>query len=264
MSLIDHPCETLDAYRAAGGLRGLEAAFSASPNDVIAMVAESGLRGRGGGGFPTGEKWGAIRSVGTGDRYVVCNAAEGEPATFKDRFLLRTNPYQVLEGILIAAYAVGAAGAYIGIEEGFTRESDALVRAAQELHDAGVADPVPVEIVTGPDLYLLGEETGLLEVIEGRPPLPRSHRPYMEGLFAAPPKENPTLVNNAETLANVPHIVREGPDWLRIGDRAVAGHHAVHVDRRRRARRGLRAPARYPAAHARRGGRWRGRRRGSA
>jgi NADH-quinone oxidoreductase subunit F len=215
MSLIDHPCETLDAYRAVGGLRGLEAALSASPNDVIAMVADSGLRGRGGGGFPTGEKWDAIRSVGTGDRYVVCNAAEGEPATFKDRYLLRSNPYQVLEGILIAAYAVGAAAAYIGVKEAFTRESDTLVRAAQEMHDAGVADPVPIEIVPGPDLYLLGEETGLLEVVEGRPPLPRSHRPYMEGLFAVPPKENPTLVNNAETLANVPHIVREGPDWLR-------------------------------------------------
>ncbi|HET8525390.1 MAG TPA: NADH-ubiquinone oxidoreductase-F iron-sulfur binding region domain-containing protein [Actinomycetota bacterium] len=215
MSLIDHPCESLDAYRAAGGLSGLEAALSASPDDVIATVVESGLRGRGGGGFPTGEKWDAIRNVGSGDRYVVCNAAEGEPATFKDRYLLRTNPYQVLEGILIAAYAVGAAGAYIGLKEAFTSESDALVRAAQEMHDAGVADPVPIEIVSGPDLYLLGEETGLLEVVEGRPPLPRSHRPYMEGLFAAPPKENPTLVNNAETLANVPHILRQGPDWLR-------------------------------------------------
>jgi NADH-quinone oxidoreductase subunit F len=215
MSLINHSCETLDAYRAAGGLRGLEAAMSASPDDVIATVRESGLRGRGGGGFHTGEKWDAIRNVGSGDRYVVCNAAEGEPATFKDRHLLRANPYQVLEGILIAAYAVGAAGAYIGLKEAFTPEYDALVRAAQEMHDAGVADPVPIEIVSGPDLYLLGEETGLLEVVEGRPPLPRSHRPYMEGLFAAPPKENPTLVNNAETLANVPHIVREGPDWLR-------------------------------------------------
>ena len=215
MSLIDQSCESLNAYRAAGGLRGLEAALSASPDDVIATVLESGLRGRGGGGFPTGEKWDAIRNVGNGDRYVVCNAAEGEPATFKDRYLLRTNPYQVLEGILIAAYAVGAAGAYIGLKEAFTGESDALVRAAQEMHDAGVADPVPIEIVSGPDLYLVGEETGLLEVVEGRPPLPRSHRPYMEGLFAAPPKENPTLVNNAETLANVPHILHQGPDWLR-------------------------------------------------
>jgi NADH:ubiquinone oxidoreductase subunit F (NADH-binding) len=182
---------------------------------VIDVVAESGLRGRGGGGFPTGEKWRAIREVGTGERYVVCNAAEGEPATFKDRHLLRTNPYQVLEGLLIAAYAIGATRAYVGLKEAFAPESGALVRAAREMHDAGVTDPVPVEVVYGPDLYLFGEETGLLEVIEGRPPLPRSHRPYMEGLFAQPPSENPTLVNNVETLANVPHIVGQGPDWLR-------------------------------------------------
>jgi NADH:ubiquinone oxidoreductase subunit F (NADH-binding) len=215
MGLIDRHCATLDDYRDNGGLKGLEAALALPPQGVIGVVGESGLRGRGGGGFPTGEKWRAIREVGNGDRYVVCNAAEGEPATFKDRHLLRTNPYQVLEGILIAAHAIGAKGAYIGLKEAFAPESERLVQAAQEMHDAGVADPVPVEIVYGPDLYLFGEETGLLEVIEGNPPLPRSHRPYMEGLFAQPPAEDPTLVNNAETLANVPHILREGPDWLR-------------------------------------------------
>ncbi len=206
---------SFEGYRASGGVEGLEAALALAPEAVIDTILASGLRGRGGGGFPTGEKWRAIRDVGTGDRYVVCNAAEGEPATFKDRYLLRTDPYQVLEGILIAAYAIGASRAFIGLKEAFSPESAALVRAAQEMHDAGVADPVAVEIVYGPDLYLFGEETGLLESIEGRPPLPRSHRPYMEGLFAAPPKENPTLVNNVETLANVPHILREGPGWLR-------------------------------------------------
>ncbi|HEU4354979.1 MAG TPA: NADH-ubiquinone oxidoreductase-F iron-sulfur binding region domain-containing protein [Actinomycetota bacterium] len=215
MGLIDPACATLDTYVAAGGLRGLEAALEMPPEGVIGIVTESGLRGRGGGGFPTGEKWRAIREVGAGDRYVVCNAAEGEPATFKDRYLLRRNPYQVLEGLLIAAYAIGAAGAYIGLKEAFAAETDALVRAAQEMHDAGVVDPVPVELVFGPDLYLFGEETGLLEVIEGRPPLPRSARPYMQGLFASPPMENPTLVNNAETLANVPHVLGDGADWLR-------------------------------------------------
>jgi NADH-quinone oxidoreductase subunit F len=215
MRLIDRPCRSLEEYRAAGGLRGLEAALGRRPEDVIATVAESGLRGRGGGGFPTGDKWRAIREVGTGERYVVCNAAEGEPATFKDRHLLRTNPYQVLEGILIAAHAIGARAAYIGLKEAFAPESEALAHAAQEMHDAGVADPIPVEVVLGPDLYLFGEETGLLEVVEGRPPLPRTARPFMAGLFAQPPAENPTLVNNAETLANVPHILREGPGWLR-------------------------------------------------
>lgn len=215
MGLLDTPCASLDDYRASGGLLGLQAALALPPEGVIALVGESGLRGRGGGGFPTGEKWRAIREVGTGDRYVVCNAAEGEPATFKDRHLLRTDPYQVLEGILIAAYAIGATRAYIGLKEAFTPESAAVVRAAQEMHDAGVATSVPVEVVYGPDLYLFGEETGLLEVVEGRLPMPRSHRPYMEGLFAQPPNENPTLVNNVETLANVPHILRDGPDWLR-------------------------------------------------
>jgi NADH-quinone oxidoreductase subunit F len=215
MGLIDRRCASLDDYSDVGGLRGLEAALALAPEGVIDIVGESGLRGRGGGGFPAGEKWRAIREVGNGDRYVVCNAAEGEPATFKDRHLLRTNPYQVLEGILIAAYAIGAKAAFIGLKEAFAAESEALVRAAQELHDAGVTDPVPIEIVYGPDLYLLGEETGLLEVVEGRLPMPRSHRPYMEGLFAQPPAENPTLVNNVETLANVPHILREGADWLR-------------------------------------------------
>jgi NADH-quinone oxidoreductase subunit F len=224
MALVDAACPSLQDYRAAGGLRGLEAALAMPPEGVIAMVADSGLRGRGGAGFPTGQKWAAIRDVGVGERYVVCNAAEGEPATFKDRFLLRTNPYQVLEGILIASYAVGAARAYIGLKNAFVPESEALVRAAQEMHDAGIVDPVPVELVSGPDLYLFGEETGLLEVVEGRPPMPRSHRPFMEGLFATPPKENPTLVNNVETLANVPHILREGADWLRAsGTRASPG-----------------------------------------
>lgn len=224
MGLIDPACASLDDYRAAGGLRGLEAALGLPPEGVIGIVRESGLRGRGGGGFPTGEKWRAIRDVGTGERYVVCNAAEGEPATFKDRLLVRKNPYQVLEGILIAAYAIGATGAYIGLKEAFTAEADALARAAQEMHDAGVFDPVPVELVLGPDLYLFGEETGLLEVVEGRPPMPRSARPYMEGLFASPPSQNPTLVNNAETLANVPHVLRDGADWLRSsGTRSSPG-----------------------------------------
>jgi NADH-quinone oxidoreductase subunit F len=109
-------------YEAAGGGRGLQTALAAWPVAVIQEVARSGLRGRGGAGFPTGEKWRAVRAVGAGPRFAVCNAAEGEPATFKDRLLLRTNPYQVLEGLAIAAYAVGAERAYIGLKEAFTAE----------------------------------------------------------------------------------------------------------------------------------------------
>ena len=182
---------------------------------MIDEVAKSGLRGRGGAGFPTADKWRSIRTTGTGARFAVCNGAEGEPATFKDRTLLRTNPYQVIEGLAIAAYAVGAERAYIGIKEAFTTEADAVRRAIEEMRAADAAGPVPIDLVLGPDLYLFGEETGLEEVIEGRPPLPRIARPFMLGLFAKPPNDNPTLVNNVETLANVAHILSDGPDWLR-------------------------------------------------
>jgi NADH-quinone oxidoreductase subunit F len=139
----------------------------------------------------------------------------GSPPPYKDRLLLRTNPYQVLEGLAIAAYAVGAEGADIGLKETFTIEIQALTRALEEMRDADALGGVPVEVVLGPDLYLFGEETGLEEVIEGRPPLPRVARPFIQGLFARPPADNPTLVNNVETLTNVPHILADGPDWLR-------------------------------------------------
>src|SRR5688572_28234481 len=146
-----------------------------APDQVIEEVALSGLRGRGGAGFPTGRKWIAVRT-GTGPRFVVCNAAEGEPATFKDRLLIRRNPYRVIDGRQIAAYAVGAERAYIGLKDAFREEFDALARALDEM-ERGDALPVPVEVVAGPDHYLLGEETGLLEVIEEREPLPRVARP---------------------------------------------------------------------------------------
>ncbi len=217
MPLLDLVPRSFGEYEAAGGGRGLQTALAAWPVAVIQEVARSGLRGRGGAGFPTGEKWRAVRAVGAGSRFAVCNAAEGEPATFKDRLLLRTNPYQVLEGLAIAAYAVGAERAYVGVKEVFTQEIQALRRALGEMREADALGGIAVEIVLGPDLYLFGEETGLEEVIEGRPPppLPRVARPFIQGLFATPPQDNPTLVNNVETLANVPHILADGPEWLR-------------------------------------------------
>ena len=215
MPLLDVAPRSLDEYVAAGGGRGLDVALGASPDAVIEEVAKSGLRGRGGAGFPTADKWRSIRTTGTGARFAVCNGAEGEPATFKDRTLLRTNPYQVLEGLAIAAYAVGAKRAYIGIKEAFSQEAQAVRRAIEEMQQADALGPTPIEVVLGPDLYLFGEETGLEEVIEGRLPFPRVARPFMFGLFAQPPNDNPTLVNNVETLANVAHILGDGPDWLR-------------------------------------------------
>ena len=215
MPLLDVAPRSFDEYVSAGGGRGLDVALGASPDAVIDEVAKSGLRGRGGAGFPTGEKWRSIRGTGTGARFAVCNGAEGEPATFKDRTLLRTNPYQVLEGLAIAAYAVGAERAYICVKRSFAPETQALSTAIDEMQRADALGPTPIELVLGPDLYLFGEETGLEEVIEGRLPLPRVARPFMFGLFAQPPNDNPTLVNNVETLANVAHILADGPDWLR-------------------------------------------------
>ncbi len=215
MPLLEAAPRSLDEYVAEGGGRGLEVALGASPGAVIDEVAKSGLRGRGGAGFPTADKWRSIRTTGTGARFAVCNGAEGEPATFKDRTLLRTNPYQVLEGLAIAAYAVGAERAYVGVKEAFTQEAEAVRGALDEMQQADALGPTPIELVLGPDLYLFGEETGLEEVIEGRLPLPRIARPFMLGLFAQPPNDNPTLVNNVETLANVAHILADGPDWLR-------------------------------------------------
>jgi NADH-quinone oxidoreductase subunit F len=213
VALLEFEASSFDDYVANGGGRGLERALTMAPEQVIEEVALSGLRGRGGAGFPTARKWAALHT-GTGPRYVVCNAAEGEPATFKDRLLIRRNPYRVLDGLQVAAYAVGAERAYIGLKDAFRTEFDALSLALDEMERGG-ALPVPVEMVAGPDHYLLGEETGLLEVIEEREPLPRVARPFYWGLFASPPNENPTAVNNVETLSNVAHILAEGPDWLR-------------------------------------------------
>src|SRR5918996_440938 len=229
MALLEFEAASFNEYVAGGGGRGLERALAMAPEAVIEEVALSGLRGRGGAGFPTATKWAALHT-GTGPRYVVCNAAEGEPATFKDRLLVRRNPYRVIDGIQIAAHATGAQKAYLGLKEAFTREFEALSRALEEMERAD-ALPVGVELIAGPDHSPLGEETGLLGVIENREPLPRVARPYYWGLFAKPPDENPTAVNNVETLSNVAHILAEGPDWLRQwGTEASPGTMCFAVD----------------------------------
>ena len=214
MALSD-PIGSFAEYRAAGGMRGLERALSMGPETVIDEVESSALRGLGGAGFPTGAKWRSIREAGAGTRFVVANGAEGEPSTFKDRWLMRRNPYVVVEGVAIASHAVGAAKAYIGVKESFEREAEAMARAVMEVKQNGLLREFPINLVLGPDRYLFGEETGLLEVVEGRAPLPRILRPFAQGLFADATNENPTLVNNVETLANVAHVLAEGADWWR-------------------------------------------------
>jgi len=206
--------DSLEAYVAGGGGKGLARADDLGPDAIVTMLSASGLRGRGGAGFPTGTKWRSLLDA-TGERFLVANAAEGEPATFKDRLLLRRNPYQVLEGIAIAARTVGARSAYLGLKSSFVLEVESLQRAIDEMRAAGMLDGFTLEVIRGPDRYLLGEETGLLGVIEGRGPFPREIRPFMRGLFGSSSALNPTLVNNVETLANVPLILAEGPEWFR-------------------------------------------------
>jgi NADH-quinone oxidoreductase subunit F len=213
--LTGDPIPTVEEYVARGGGRGLAAARALAPDDVIELVRRSGLRGRGGAGFPTGIKWSTVREDPCPTKYVVCNAAEGEPGTFKDRWLLRRNPYLVVEGLGIAAYAVGAERAFIGIKAGFGPEVARLTAAMEEMAERDLVGPVPVELIQGPDEYLFGEEKALLEVIEGNDPLPRIVPPWMEGLFRRTGSPNPTAVNNVETLANVPLILDRGWEWFR-------------------------------------------------
>ena len=231
--LLDgEPVSSLEEYRARGGGEAFAAAVAAGEDAVVGVIADSGLRGRGGGGFPTGRKWTGIRDAGPGRRFAVCNAAEGEPGTFKDRALIRHDPYRVLEGLAIASFAVGAEAAYIATKERYEPEAERLASAIAEVTAAGLFADLTIKLVLGPDEYLFGEEKALLEVIEGHDPLPRLLPPYEHGLFAtdvqtgwqsvdeparpgAQGLPNPTLVNNVETLAHVPRIVREGADWFR-------------------------------------------------
>ncbi|HVB33894.1 MAG TPA: NADH-ubiquinone oxidoreductase-F iron-sulfur binding region domain-containing protein [Patescibacteria group bacterium] len=218
--LPDKSIDTLDAYLALGGGEGLKKALAMSPDEVIAEVKAAHLRGRGGAGFPTAMKWTTIAHSPCPTRYLVCNAAEGEPGTFKDRTMIRRNPYQLLEGIQIAARAITAKKCFVGMKTSFEREYFRLTGAIEEMTARGLIH-TPVQVVRGPEDYLLGEERALLEVIEGKEAMPREadNPPYQIGLFTRTMfdvyEPNPTDVNNAETLSNVPHILREGHDWFR-------------------------------------------------
>lgn len=213
------PVTSLDQYRQQGGLQAYEKAKNIDPYETISEIRDAGLRGRGGAGFPTAIKWQGLHDSPADLKFVVCNGAEGEPGTFKDRFLLRHNPYQTLEGLAIAAHVVGAQRAFVCIKASFDREGEAIEQAMREFRDARI--PLTIELVKGPDEYLYGEEKAMMEVIEGGLPMPRVFPPYIEGLFGGTyggptdRQNNPTLVNNVETLAHVPHIIREGAEKFR-------------------------------------------------
>jgi NADH-quinone oxidoreductase subunit F len=229
------PVRSLDDYLAAGGGRALPLAGKAEPEGVIGALEASGLRGRGGAGFPTGTKWRTVFDSKSEQlpATVVVNAAEGEPGTFKDRAILRRNPYRVLEGALVAASTVGADTVIVAMKKSFTQELARVRAAIEEIQRAAwLPEGFEIVVVEGPSHYLYGEETALLEVIAGRNPFPRIAPPFRHGTDELGPDTKsaadepmasetddtaaaPTLVNNAETMANVPGIVVEGPEWFR-------------------------------------------------
>lgn len=222
---------SLADYESIGGGRALADARAVEREVIRDLIRDAGLRGRGGSGFPTYLKWNAVAEAEspTEATAVVVNAAEGEPGTFKDRAILRRNPYRVLEGAAIAARAVDAGVVRIGIKASFVRAIRRLDRAITEAQEAGWFDGIDIALVLGAG-YLFGEETAMLEVVEGRQPFPRVAPPYRRGLDDADLERNasrqvlaeaggssepPALVDNVETLANVPLIVAHGVDWFR-------------------------------------------------
>lgn len=220
------PSADLDAYVEQGGGQALATAHELGMDGTAAELEAARLRGRGGAAFPTATKWRSVVEHAhetDSDLHVVVNAAEGEPGTAKDRTLLRHDPYRVLEGLLVAMEVTGAVAGWVGIKERFP-VTDRVVAARDELVAAGWAHADRVRIVPGPDDYLYGEESAMLEVIEGNGPLPRILKPYDRGVFGdedgtAP---NPTIVNNVETFAHVVRILEQGADAFR--SRGTDGH----------------------------------------
>ena len=230
--LPERRVESLEEWFAAGGGDGLARAKELGPEGTIAELERAGVRGRGGAGFPIATKWRSVRRAAGRHRYAVCNGAEGEPGTFKDRAVLRANPYQVVEGLAIAALVLEAREVFIALKASFEAERERVVTAVTEMEQAGLVGDLSVVVVAGPEEYLFGEEKALLEVIEGNDPLPRWLPPYVHGLFATAPQlgwqahepeaghsggheSNPTAVNNVETLATVAHVLAKGAQWYR-------------------------------------------------
>jgi NADH-quinone oxidoreductase subunit F len=212
--------EELVEYRARGGYEALVKAVKASPEEVIQIVSAAGLRGRGGAGFPTGKKWQFTRDAPEQPRYLVMNGGEDEPGSKKDRVLLENLPHLVIEGVILAAYAISAPKAYLYInaryDAAIKSTNDALAEAkiagywGENILDSGFS--LDFEVVPAPHNYVAGEDTAVLEVIEGKKPWPRQKPPFpvTVGLLG-----KPTSVNNVETLANVAPIILKGADWYR-------------------------------------------------
>jgi NADH-quinone oxidoreductase subunit F len=201
------------------GYTASKKAFGMTPDDLIGEVKKSNLRGRGGAGFPTGMKWGFIPKQSQKPKYVVCNADESEPGTFKDRDIMRYTPHLLIEGMVVAGYAIGSNTGYIYIRGEYTREAKLLNAAIEEAYAKGYLGKniqgsgfrFDITVHRGAGAYICGEETGLLNSLEGKRGEPRVKPPFpaQAGAFAGP-----TVVNNVETLANVPFIINRGGEWF--------------------------------------------------
>ncbi|HLG19224.1 MAG TPA: NADH-quinone oxidoreductase subunit NuoF [Bdellovibrionota bacterium] len=218
---FDRPeCFKLSVYEGAGGYEGLRKALKMKPAEVTELVKASGLRGRGGAGFSAGMKWGFIPENSGKPTYLCVNADEGEPGTFKDREILLRDPHLLIEGIVIAAYAIECHTAYVYVRGEFIKESKRLQSALNEARAKkyfgknilGSGYDLEIHVHMGAGAYICGEETALIESIEGKRGLPRLKPPFpaVEGLFRCP-----TIVNNVETLANLPDILLKGVQWYR-------------------------------------------------
>ena len=206
---------SLEAYRASDGLKGLQKALTLSPAEVVEQVRLSGLRGRGGAGFPTGIKWKTVHDAQADRKYVICNADEGDSGTFADRMIFEGDPFMLIEGMAIAAYAVGAAKGFIYLRSEYPHAAKAMARALEITEQAGwIGDNsfgpgknFHLELRIGAGAYICGEETSLIESLEGKRALVRAKPPIpaLVGLFG-----KPTLVNNVLSFAAVPYILAEG------------------------------------------------------
>ncbi len=212
----------IETYLEKDGFKALEKARKTlSPEETIAEVKASGLRGRGGAGFPCGTKWELARNAQGDEKYLICNADEGEVGTFKDRYILENDPFTLIEGMTIAAYAIGASKAYIYLRGEYHFLLDRLKNALDQARKKGFLEDLEIEIFEGAGAYICGEESALMDSIEGkrgearyRPPFPPT-----KGLMG-----RPTIINNVETLMNIPAITLNGGEWFsRIGTEGSKG-----------------------------------------
>lgn len=210
----------LEGYRSNGGFTAFSHTLKTDPAEIIQMITASGLRGRGGAGFPAGMKWKFAAAEPDGEKYVIANADEGEPGTFKDRYIMEEVPFRFLEGLMIAALAIGAGEAWIYIRKEYSKSIRVLEQAIGLLYKEGLAGDnilqsgkkLNVYLTTGAGSYLCGDETTLLESMEGKRGNPRYKPPFpaQKGF-----RGKPTVVNNVETLSHIPDIVINGPEWYR-------------------------------------------------